>query len=191
VPPPSTTFDSTRADHDDLRSVSLLTEDCDLRPRLAALHATAVMIPRLVKGSLGHSTLVNFTSSRPPRQKPRPKCRIRRSVTHESVMRPPITVSPRPGPFRGGLVVVIVSALVEELVTHLVGECLAEFDRQRLPGGLAPLPRAFLARWVAQGDLAAGLLGQEALVMEAARDQGPSSSRTPISCATTSRSRLR
>jgi len=35
------------------------------------------------------------------------------------------------------------------------------------------LPRAFLARRVAQGDLAAGLLRQEALVMDAARDQVP------------------
>ena len=35
------------------------------------------------------------------------------------------------------------------------------------------MPRAFLARRVAQGDLAAGLLRQEALVMDAARDQVP------------------
>src|SRR5439155_1184277 len=65
----------------------------------------------------------------------------------------------------------IVPAPEEELVAHRVGECLAELDRQRVPGGLAPLLRAFLARRIAQGDLAAGLFGQEALVMDAARDQ--------------------
>src|SRR5207249_11377695 len=74
---------------------------------------------------------------------------------------------------RGGLVVVVVPTAVEELVAHRFGECLAELDGQRLPGGLAPLPRAFLARRIAEGDLAAGLLRQEALVMDAARDQMP------------------
>src|SRR5207249_1615718 len=39
--PSSTTFESTRAGHDDLRSIGLLTEDRDLRACLAALHATA------------------------------------------------------------------------------------------------------------------------------------------------------
>src|SRR5262249_52395418 len=74
---------------------------------------------------------------------------------------------------RGRLVVVIVPAAVEELVAHRFGERLAELDRQRLPGRLASAPRAFLARRISQGHLAAGLLRQEALVMDAARDQAP------------------
>src|SRR2546425_2966505 len=74
---------------------------------------------------------------------------------------------------RGGLVVVIVPAAVEELVAHRFGERLAELDRQRLPGRVVSLPSAFLARRISQRDLAAGLLRQEALVMDAARDQTP------------------
>src|SRR5438093_1105815 len=62
-------------------------------------------------------------------------------------------------------------AAIEELVTHRFGEGLAKLERQRLPGKLVALLRAFLAGRIAQGDLAAGLLRQEALVMDAARDQ--------------------
>src|SRR5439155_1949707 len=75
--------------------------------------------------------------------------------------------------FRGRLVVVIVPAAVEELVAHLFGERLPKFDRQRLSGGLVRLSRAFLARRIAQRDRAIGLLRQEALVMDAARDRLP------------------
>src|SRR2546427_6397759 len=63
----STTFQSTRAGHDDLRSVILLAEDRDLGARLPPSTRRPVMIPRVMKGSFGHSTLVNFTSRRPPR----------------------------------------------------------------------------------------------------------------------------
>src|SRR5512145_469803 len=73
--------------------------------------------------------------------------------------------------FRGGLVVVIVPAAIEELVAHRFGERLAELERQGLPGRLVSLPCALLARRIAQGDLAPGLLRQEALVVDAARDQ--------------------
>src|SRR6185503_3607653 len=54
---------------------------------------------------------------------------------------------------------------------HLVRERLVELERQWLPGRLPPAPRAFLAQRIAQGDLAAALLRQEALVMDAAGDQ--------------------
>src|SRR5262249_12921264 len=74
---------------------------------------------------------------------------------------------------RGSLVVVIVPAAVEELVAHRFGERLVELDGQRLPGRLVSLPRALLVRRISQRDLAAGLLRQEALVMDAARDQVP------------------
>src|SRR5438445_7304284 len=39
-----------------------------------------VTIPRVVNGSFGHSTLVNSTSRRPPRSKPRPNCRVKGPV---------------------------------------------------------------------------------------------------------------
>ena len=64
----------------------------------------------------------------------------------------------------------IVPAAVEELVAHRFGKGLAELERQRLPGRLVALLRAFLAGRIAQGDLAADLLRQEALVMDAARE---------------------
>src|SRR6059036_1865776 len=92
---------------------------------------------------------------------------------------------------RRGLVVVIVPAAIEELVAHRFGEGLAKLERQRLPGRLVALLRAFLAGRIAQGDLAAGLLRQEALVMDAARDQVSGLVPYHISCATISRSRLR
>src|SRR5438093_13558394 len=130
-----------------------------------------VMIPRVVKGSFGHSTLVNFTfqaaaqveaAAEMPGQE-LGDARERHAAPDHGVSEAEL--------FRGGLVVVIVPAAEEELVAHRSRERLVELDRQRLPGGLTLLPGAFLARRIAQGDLAAGLLRQEALVMDAARDQ--------------------
>src|SRR5437867_11086358 len=171
--PSSTTFQSTRAGHDDLRSIGLLTEDRDLRACLAALHATARDDPPRGEGlvrpqhvgelHVQPAAQVEATAEMPGQELR--DARERHAAPDHRVSEAEL--------FRGGLVVVIVPAPEEELVAHRVGECLAELDRQRLPGGLAPLPRAFLARRSAQGDLAAGLLRQEALVMDAARDQAP------------------
>src|SRR5437660_2677596 len=169
----STTFQSTRAGHDDLRSVLLLAEDRDLGSRLAALDATAgddsprnegLVRPQYV-GELHVQApaQVQATAEMPGQELG--DARERHAAPDHRVSEPEL--------LRGGLVVVVVPAAVAELVAHRFGECLAELDRQRLPGELAPLPRAFLARRIAEGDPAAGLLRQEALVMDAARDQAP------------------
>src|SRR6267142_1948937 len=169
--PRSTTFESTRVGHDDLRSVILLAEDRDLGARLAALHATAGDDPTrregLVRpqhvGELHVQAAAQVEAAAEMPGQELGDARERHAAPDHGVSEAEL--------FRGGLVVVIVPAAEEELVAHRFRERLVELDRQRLPGGLTLLPGAFLARRIAQGDLAAGLLRQEALVMDAARDQ--------------------
>src|SRR6267378_562066 len=173
APPCSATFESARAGHDDLRAVSLLADDRDVGARLAALHATARDDPPRGEGLVRPQDIgelhvqaaaqVEATAEVPGQELG--DARERHAASDHRVSEAEL--------FRGVLVVVIVPAAEEELVAHFRGECLAELDRQQLPGGLALLPRPFLARRIAQGDLAAGLLRQEALVMDAARDQVP------------------
>src|SRR5438309_11580168 len=171
--PSSTTFESTRAGDDDLRSVILVAEDRDLGARLAALHATAgddpprgegLVRPQHV-GELHVQAAAQVEAAAEIPGQELGDARDRHAAPDHRVSEAEL--------LRGGLVVVIVPAAVEELVTHRFGKRLAELYRQRLPGGLVPLPRAVLARRIAQGDFAAGLLRQEALVMDAARDQVP------------------
>src|SRR2546428_12466862 len=171
--PSSTTFESTRAGDDDLRSVILLAENRDLGARLAALNPTAGDDPPRGEGlvrpqhvgelHVRAAAQVEAAAEMPGQELG--DARGRHAATDHRVAEAEL--------LRGGLVVVVVPAAVEELVAHRAGECLVELDRQRLPRGLTRLPRAFLARRIAQGDLAAGLLRQEALVMDAARDQVP------------------
>src|SRR5438552_12225350 len=72
---------------------------------------------------------------------------------------------------RRGLVVVIVPAAIEELVAHRFGEGLAKLERQRLPGRLVALLRAFLAGRIAQGDLAAASITRASWRSRPARDK--------------------
>src|SRR6266581_996369 len=164
-------FERTRARDDDLRSVSLLAEDGDLGARLAVLYPTAgddpsrrewFVRPQHV-GELHVQAAAQVEAAAEMPGQELGDARERHAAPDHGVSEAEL--------FRGGLVVVIVPAAEEELVAHRFGERLVELDRQRLPGRLTLLPRAFLARRIAQGDLAAGLLRQEALVMDAARDQ--------------------
>src|SRR5436309_7680534 len=171
--PSSTTFESTRAGDDDLRSISLLAKDRGLGARLAALHATAgddpprgegLVRPQHV-GELHVQAAAQVEAAAEMPGQELGDTRDRHAAPDHRISETEL--------LRGGLVVVIVPAAVEELVTHRFGKRLAELDRQRLPGGLVPLPRAVLARRIAQGDFAAGLLRQEALMMDATRNQVP------------------
>src|SRR5256712_12171712 len=142
--PRSTTFESTRVGHDDLRSVILLAEDRDLGARLAALHATAgddpprgegLVRPQHV-GELHVQTAAHVEATAEMPGQELGDTRDRHAAPDHRISETEL--------LRGGLVVVIVPAAVEELVTHRFGKRLAELDRQRLPGGLVPLPRAVL-----------------------------------------------
>src|SRR6266850_223267 len=166
-------FERTSARDDDLRPVSLLAEHRDFGARLATFDATARDDPSCGEGLVRPQHVGELhvqpaahieTTAEVPTQK-LGDARERHAAADHRI--------PEAELLRGGLVVVIVPAAVEELVAHRFGERLAELDRQRLPGRLLSLPRAFLARRISQRDLAAGLLRQEALMMDAARDQVP------------------
>src|SRR5207245_8495681 len=132
----STTFQSTRAGHDDLRSVLLLAEDRDLGSRLAALDATAgddsprnegLVRPQYV-GELHVQApaQVEATAEMPGQELG--DARERHAAPDHRVSEAEL--------FRGGLVGVIVPASGEELVAHRVGDRLAQLDRQGLAGRL-------------------------------------------------------
>src|SRR3989441_3712074 len=127
--PSSTTFESTRAGHDDHRSISLLTEDRDLRACLAALHATArddpprgegLVRPQHV-GELHVQAAAQVEAAAEMPGQELGDARERHAATDHRVAEAEL--------LRGGLVVVVVPAAVEELVAHRVGERLAELDR--------------------------------------------------------------
>src|SRR5262249_161422 len=158
---------------DDLRPVGLLAEDRDVGARLTALNATPRDDPargeRLVRPQhIGELHVQAAAQVETPAEMPSQElgdARERHAAADHRILEAEF--------LRGSLVVVIVRAAVEELVAHRFGERLVELDGQRLPGRLVSLPRALLVRRISQRDLAAGLLRQEALVMDAARDQVP------------------
>src|SRR6058998_1072342 len=163
APGSSTTLERTRAGHDDLRAVSLLAEDRDVRARLAALDATArddssrregLVRPQYV-GELHVQAAAQVEAAAEMPGQELGDARERHAAPDHGVSEAEL--------FRGGLVVVIVPAAEEELVAHRVGERLSDLERQRLPSRLAPVPGTLLARRIAQGDLSTGLLRQEAL----------------------------
>src|SRR5207245_3299804 len=160
-----TIYENRLAAHYDLRSVSLLPEDRDVGARLAALDATARDDPSRREGlvrpqHVGELHVQAAAQVEAAAEMPGQEfggARERHAAPDHGVSEAEL--------FRGGRVVVIVPAAEEELVAHRFRERLVELDRQRLPGRLTLLPRAFLAPRIALADPAAGLLRQEALVM--------------------------
>src|SRR5262245_50664369 len=168
---PSRAFERARVGHDHLRAVGLFAVHPDVGARLTVLHVPArddaprgegLVRPQHV-GELHIQASAQIEAAAEMSGQELGDARDRHASADDRVLEAEL--------LRGVLVIVIVPAAEEERVAHLRGEGLAEFDRERLTGRLARLPRPFLAGRIAQGDLAAGLLGHEALMMDAAGDQ--------------------
>src|SRR5215813_12285675 len=167
----SAALERARAGHDDLGPVGLLAVHLDLGPRLGALGPTAGDDPAGGEGLVRpeHVRELHVEPSaqvEPAAEMPRHElgdARERHAAPDHRV--PEAELS------RRGLVVVVVAAPVEEVVAHRLSERLVELHRQRLAGGLDACSGAFLARGIPERDVAAGLLRQKALVMDAARDE--------------------